>query len=755
MKSFEVKKKEEKTLGHHYSPNTKEFVFEIARMAQSLVEKFKDSEFKPVIMIDGPAGTGKSTFTRDLVARLKELSINLCVFEQDNFGVFRDIRANNKINPCSDLARDPQTVAKLKDLMEGSETRIPSYDTSTGVRVKDAKPLASGDLIVYEGVSSLSAVIYQNSQFDDAHRMAVPIKIFLRTDNEATLHQSRLKRDVEERSVTPLSFSDSWNDSRRNNWIYTMRGIVNSNFIVTRTKNNEFLITYLRPVTFYQDSERQEVRSLYQPLSPDIRRSEVLKLQKERHDILMSNMSRWFSTYHDALRCAFEFQKQLQKQLKGQEISIDQKALIKLRDELANYHILDNGTPESKTSRRSSSEDDNSVPSKQTVTKYHGAFYRVQQGKSRAAMDDMALIQNKKHGKLFQQSLAHDEKFNSKSRIGLENALAAIVIDNLALVKEPIKKVTHHLLDFCLPLIKKNLAGTASQEEKEIIKFMLAPFLPNAPDMELGRMIPGAEEKISDKGIQEWFLKTLQSDVTPETLFTHIRFQIRFAHLISEQGAVGVKEAPPLVSEVFMSKDEVEKTKNLYKSLKTPFSFDAAKQRGRMVSQKKQRENLTTTFGTYVDIHDLPPEFRKFIGLRSLPLHSAGKQYITAIPTTEHNIRSFDHDHPLSSSGSGAVALLMCAAEISGLGGEDLMKYHLACIVNMIAGGHHTITECLAASQFYEKLTLKDGTLTSLIPESLRDNSVFAELLRLSRRPEFSSLWEDVRKPTFDNRKKL
>lgn len=235
---------------YKYHENTKQFVFAIAEMAKQLIAVPPESKLIPIIMIDGPAGTGKSTFTADLINRLREIGMTPGPLEQDAFGVYRGVRKKYKINPCSDLARDPQTIVKLKELMETGKTKVPHYDKTTGVRTKDAVELKANQVIVYEGVSSLSAVIFENPAFDAIHQQAVPIKIFFQPDNEVTLYHSRQKRDVEERGVDLILFDDNWHDYQRNNWLYTMRGITNANFVVTRDRENHFTVVYANPVIY-------------------------------------------------------------------------------------------------------------------------------------------------------------------------------------------------------------------------------------------------------------------------------------------------------------------------------------------------------------------------------------------------------------------------------------------------------------------------------------------------------------------------
>lgn len=341
----------------------------------------------------------------------------------------------------------------------------------------------------------------------------------------------------------------------------------------------------------------------------------------------------------------------------------------------------------------------------------------------------MSLIYRNHYGKLFESALAHDQRFNEKNKIGIENALAAIVLDNLNECCMPsIVTISKRLLSHLIPLAQKVEDGKASEQETELLDFLLKPFEPNNPEQELGRLIADKKEEVSKKDLTNWLVKQLSSH-EPSTFFTHMRFHIRFMHMLMEK----------VVPDEIFPRDQKERLQKLYHALKPQSIFDKKANRGRLTQESKKNEALTTTFGTYIDIHDVPMIFRKFIGKRTLPVHSSGKMYIFAIPTTELNKRMLNQDLPMISAGSGAIPFLMCAADYAKLGGDDLMKYHLACLANLIGGGHHSLSECISVSQYY--IQFKGKNIESLIPASLANHPAFAELIKLTNLPEYRDLW--------------
>ena len=306
---------------HHYHKNILPFVDDIVALIEKIISLSKEQLIRPVIMIDGLAGTGKSTFSRDLVARCKEKKLNICYFEQDAFGIDRWKRHIAQISSCAEIARDPKTVVKLIELMTTGTTKIPDYNGNTGTRVLDKKTLNAGDIIIYEGVSSLSGVIYENTLFNPTiaqqfnqtanqevvdYTNYIPIRIFFNPDSDETVYQSRMKRDMHEKGVKQEDFATNWLIFRRNNWLYTQRGIQNANIIVTR-KGSDFEFHWLNDIVYHNQIIK------YKPDTSINMKSTHHLYASMRTMMLEENKKSWFGDHYLSLFHAHDFDKSVMR----------------------------------------------------------------------------------------------------------------------------------------------------------------------------------------------------------------------------------------------------------------------------------------------------------------------------------------------------------------------------------------------------------------------------------------------------------
>lgn len=764
-----------------YSQNTQAFVFEVARIGQVLAElatqQKNEINLKPVIIIDGPAGAGKSTFTLDLDQRLRELNLGVCLFEQDRFGVFRDIRKANKINPCSDLARDPKTVDKLKEVMRGETALLPEYNTTTGVRIKDKMPLASGDVILYEGVSSLSYVIYENQKLAAQNNNGVnyqeyiAIRIFFTTDTEETLYASRRKRDITERSADLLDYEDNWDDNRRNNWMYTLRGIDNANFVVTRTKDATFEINQIAPIVFLGKEIKTEFNNnlmTEKKNEPENKRDK--KFYKQQRNTTIQDNVGWVTDQGKALVTSFEFEKKVKKQ----QPNLNKNERIRVRDDLFNdMRKSQRIKAQNNLNKREKqyASDTNILPDHKALGMMVDALHREQGKRGKYSQDDINLkshkygkqsldpsIANNPYTELKEKSMFHDKKFNDKKAIAIENTLAATVIDNINLFSSPIAEINAALLKIFKPLHQKVLAKEATVDELKVYEFIIAPFNPQTKSLELGTMPVQVVDanKITNLEVGEWLISAVERDLQPSSkvepntdFYTQMRFQIRMMDLICE--------LHPELNITMIPESTLKTFQQLFKKLRIDAAFaqkennlDKDSMRGRkMIAERK---NFTTTsFGTYVNVHDLPLKYRKFIGLRVLPEHNAGKSFLVPVATTLHNQKALEADFPLIGSVSGAMALLLCAYYFA-IGNEPKYKeeklkvYHLVCLSHLIAGGHHSMAECLVVSNLvfdFAKEGCKMQDLTPKLPRFMVDKNTFVEFMKLAAEEPLSIVFPD------------
>ncbi|MDI9819073.1 MULTISPECIES: uridine kinase [unclassified Legionella] len=229
-------------------------VSEIILILNQISHQIKDDNKAVMIMIDGPAGVGKSTFSSYLYEQLKNHApggLSTTFLPQDLFGLSRTSRTQLDVHPCSDAARDAELFDKLADLIDRKTIVVPKYDSLTGAREKNVDTIQPADLIVYEGVSSLG-FFYPYMKYQD---QAV-IRIFVQPESDEALKKSRKYRDMTERGgMSEEVFEKNWENSTAHNWIYTYRGRNQANLIVTREaqtsgKTVRFHLSQVRPVEY-------------------------------------------------------------------------------------------------------------------------------------------------------------------------------------------------------------------------------------------------------------------------------------------------------------------------------------------------------------------------------------------------------------------------------------------------------------------------------------------------------------------------
>lgn len=233
-------------------------ITEVMNALLAMKTDIKKDSLALMIMIDGPAGVGKSTFSKDIYEQLKErLSgvLSVTFLPQNLFVVSRSARAQLGINSCSDAARDAILFEKMDQLIERKSIRVPHYNPATGERVKDAGTIEPADVIVTEDVSCLG--FYYPAL---RHKQQVVFRIFIQPENDKLLHDSRIIRDEKERGITQNEFEANWQESVSHNWIFTYRGRTVANLTMTRkeqkSSKNDVVFTLMQSGAIkYKDKE--------------------------------------------------------------------------------------------------------------------------------------------------------------------------------------------------------------------------------------------------------------------------------------------------------------------------------------------------------------------------------------------------------------------------------------------------------------------------------------------------------------------
>jgi uridine kinase len=145
-----------------------------------------------VVGISGGSGSGKTTFARQLNARLCE------ILAQDHYYVDQSAKFRGDGDPSVNFdhpsAIDFPLIAKhLQDLKHGRTVEVPIYDFATHTRADDTTHFPRVSIVIVDGMLLLSQAV------------VLPLldyRIFVSAP-EQTRYERRLARDVRERGRTP------------------------------------------------------------------------------------------------------------------------------------------------------------------------------------------------------------------------------------------------------------------------------------------------------------------------------------------------------------------------------------------------------------------------------------------------------------------------------------------------------------------------------------------------------------------------
>ncbi len=153
-------------------------------VAELLKSMFAQTQFPILVAVGGPGGTGKSTFSKALAARLPDT----VVLRLDDYKTPRVFRAENKIyGPHPKANKLDLLKSNLIEMKAGRVFQKPVYDKSTG-EAETTEPFAPGRFTILDGEVSTYPEF----------RELVDFSLFIDSDWKTQL-TTRLARDVEER----------------------------------------------------------------------------------------------------------------------------------------------------------------------------------------------------------------------------------------------------------------------------------------------------------------------------------------------------------------------------------------------------------------------------------------------------------------------------------------------------------------------------------------------------------------------------
>lgn len=157
-----------------------------------------------IIGIAGGTGSGKSTVVRRIMERLPQDEVAVIpqdCYYKDNADIPLEVRLKMNYDE-PDSIEWPLLVKHLKELKEGKEIDMPTYDFITCSRKKETIRVAPKDVVVVEGILVLA---------DPGLREMMDVKVFVDADADDRLIRV-IHRDCIERGRTPKMVIDRYQE---------------------------------------------------------------------------------------------------------------------------------------------------------------------------------------------------------------------------------------------------------------------------------------------------------------------------------------------------------------------------------------------------------------------------------------------------------------------------------------------------------------------------------------------------------------
>ena len=206
------------------------YIEQVERVAQQLVNHRKQ---KPIILLCGPSSSGKTTTADRLCRAIKKIGVKSDIISMDDYYLSRDSYEvpwddeNGVYNFESPLCMDIQLLHEhLKNLTEGKEIAVPTFDFSKKERTNKVKQLSLSDdgMVIIEGIHSFNDMLMGGLE-QRASGVYISIASSLNT-GEGILSPDQLRfcrravRDAKFRNASVEITIKQWKSVKRGERIY-------------------------------------------------------------------------------------------------------------------------------------------------------------------------------------------------------------------------------------------------------------------------------------------------------------------------------------------------------------------------------------------------------------------------------------------------------------------------------------------------------------------------------------------------------
>lgn len=195
----------------------------ISKIAEQIA---KDRE-KKIVLIAGPSSSGKTSFSKRLEIQLKVNGISSIPISMDDYFVNRDKTPLNKEGNYdfeSIYALDLELFNNhIKQLLNGEEVEIPSYNFQTGKREYNGHKvkLKENEILIFEGIHGLNPLLTSSIEDKSKFKIYVSPLTQLNLDYHNRISTTdcrlirRIVRDNKFRGYSAEKTIEMWNNVRR------------------------------------------------------------------------------------------------------------------------------------------------------------------------------------------------------------------------------------------------------------------------------------------------------------------------------------------------------------------------------------------------------------------------------------------------------------------------------------------------------------------------------------------------------------
>ena len=239
---------------------------------------------RKIVLIAGPSSSGKTTFAQRLGVQLKVNGIKAVTLSMDNYFVNRDDTPkdeNGKFDfECLEAVDLALFNQQLKELLEGKEVSLPTYDFNEGIRkyLGNTAKLNEDEVIVVEGIHGLNEKSTAQIPRENKFKIYISALTTLNIDdyNRVTTSDTRLirrmVRDSKFRGYDPAKTIRMWDSVRRGEekYIFPYQDDADVMFNSSLVYEIAVLKSYVEPLLTsikYDSDEFAEAKRLYEFLS--------------------------------------------------------------------------------------------------------------------------------------------------------------------------------------------------------------------------------------------------------------------------------------------------------------------------------------------------------------------------------------------------------------------------------------------------------------------------------------------------------